>query len=164
MYHLNYEPSSARRKKLLPRIVYLRVSCIATVMGFIGTEVVSRFVYHVLHGFEIPLSILTWILLVHFLDWRATPVAVIKNALIGALSPIIGCLVGIIYGGLGLFFLLYVLPSYHVFAPFGIATALIIHVTERRKIPDAQISSPQRHDSMRSSEENDKNSQLQHTD
>jgi hypothetical protein len=140
------------RARMFPWGVYARVAFIAAVMGVIGTHAVIRLVVKAEHGFEIPLSVLTWLLLVHLLDWRSTPWAIVKNIVIGALSPIVGCLIGaVIYVGWGLIFLYWVIPAYHIFLPFGVATAFIIYFVERRRLaevrgfpvaPKAQDASP----------------------
>jgi hypothetical protein len=70
----------------------------------------------------VPASVLTWLILYRFLYTRS----IIPTIFVGAISPFVGCVAGILYAGMGVFWFGYVVALCYFFAPFGIATALTI--------------------------------------
>lgn len=77
--------------------------------------------------FYVPASIFTWLILVRFLNSHS----VVKVVLIGAISPFIGCIVGLLYAGMGLSWFPWVVKFYYLFAPFGIATSVMLWFSVR---------------------------------
>jgi hypothetical protein len=119
-----------------------RVYLISALAGFIGSNIVFGLLggrevrMSFFHGMVfIPPSIITWIFLVHFL----TRGSILRVVVAGAISPIVGCLSGMIYFGAGLFWLDIVIPFIWLFASIGIVTSLLIFLAVRRDLPPGKL-------------------------
>jgi hypothetical protein len=126
---------STIRNRLLPVRVLVEVALIASALGagsmvLVDYQLEPRFNY-IAPITIIPASVITWLVLAHFIDWHYTFRAKTRALLIGAVSPLIGCVVGLLYCGAGLFWFLYLLHYYYIAAPCGMATGVTLYFTQR---------------------------------
>lgn len=114
---------------------YLVVAIIALVSGAVSTTAVFYVLENRLTFATIsipPISLVTWLILVHFMDWRPSWRGIAFAVLIGALSPVVGCIVALTYAGAGFYMLFFAIHYYLLICPFGIATSIAIYFTLRR--------------------------------
>jgi hypothetical protein len=118
--------------------MYLRAAAVSAVTGFIGGAVVlstlllwlnsslsvPRDIYScILAGLiNLPVSVITWLVLVHYLNTNS----VIRVVIVGLVSPFFACLAGLAFVEVGAVLFGLIVRFYFLFAPFGVATALII--------------------------------------
>jgi hypothetical protein len=111
---------------------FFRIVFISAASGFVGGWAIARIL---LTGsvethlntpgvaIFVPPSVVTWVILSRFVNRHS----VLRAILIGAISPVVGCVVwAIIYVGLGIFWMAIVFRFYYLFMPFGILTSLAI--------------------------------------
>jgi hypothetical protein len=114
---------------------YLRVIVVSSLAAIVGSYIVFSLLGDMLVGMPngiifVPPSVITWIILVHFF----TRESILRVILIGAISPIVGCLSGMIYLGMGLLWLGFVIQFIWIFSPIGIIPSFLIFFAVRRDL------------------------------
>jgi len=142
-----------RPKFPLSRGIYARTILISAIAGFLGTDIVFRLMGGLWKSDEwtlwnldpmtfvrdlvlVPFSIVTWIILVRFLR----PTSLVRVIVIGLLSPYVGCILGLVWGGAGAIWAIWITRFVYLFAPVGLATSFAIWFAIRKDLARSRIS------------------------
>lgn len=120
---------------MIPDKFTIRVIIISSIFCLIGSEVFFRYIGTrttfplslLADLIYVPVSVAVWLILSRFLRTNS----LLRVAVVGAISPLLGCLVGVVYAGAGLYWLPWVIAYYYIFAPIGVFTSFAIWSSER---------------------------------